>query len=67
MPRLIFTAFSTDSDSYEPLGDFLKLVTEEKLRVCLFLGPFVDAKNELIVNNNFQVSLHIVMHDTTYF
>jgi len=45
---------TSDSDSYEPLGDFLKLVTEEKPRVCLFLGPFVDAKNELIVNNNFQ-------------
>lgn len=46
---------TSDSDSYEPLEDFLKIVADEKPRVCLFLGPFIDAKNELILNNNFQM------------
>lgn len=45
---------TSDSDSYEPLEDFLKVVIEAKPRVCLFLGPFIDAKNELILDNNFQ-------------
>jgi len=45
---------TADSDAYEPLEDFLNLVKEQRPHVCILLGPFIDAKNELIVNNSFQ-------------
>ena len=47
----------TDSEAYEPLEDFLNVVKEQRPKVFILIGPFVDAKNELIVNNNFQVQL----------
>jgi len=47
--------FSTsDSDAYEPLVDFLGLVKEQRPKVFVLIGPFVDAKNELVSNTNSQ-------------
>ena len=48
----------SDSEAYEPLEDFLNVVKEQRPKVFILIGPFVDAKNELIVNNNFQVQLY---------
>jgi len=45
---------TSDSEAYEPLEDFLNVVKEQRPKVFILIGPFVDAKNELIVNNNFQ-------------
>ena len=52
---VVFVPTYSDSDAYEPLEDFLNLVKEQRPHVCILLGPFIDAKNELIVNNSFQV------------
>lgn len=51
---------TSDSDAYEPLQDFLALVKETRPQVCIFLGPFMDAKNDLVINNNCQAG------DVTY-
>ena len=52
---LILTTLS-DSDAYEPLVDFLGLVKEQRPKVFVLIGPFVDAKNELVSNTNSQVN-----------
>ena len=52
-----------DSEGFEPLEDFLCLVKEQRPKVFLLIGPFVDAKNELVINNNFQACHQITMVD----
>ncbi|CAB4023880.1 DNA polymerase alpha subunit B, partial [Paramuricea clavata] len=39
---------TSESDSYEPLTDFLSQVSKEKPNLVVLMGPFVDAKNDLI-------------------
>ena len=39
---------TSESDSYEPLTDFLNQVLQEQPNLVIMMGPFVDAKNDLI-------------------
>ncbi|XP_028396086.1 DNA polymerase alpha subunit B-like [Dendronephthya gigantea] len=41
---------TSESDSYEPLIDFLNQVLKEEPDLVVMMGPFIDAKNDLIEN-----------------
>jgi len=45
---------TSDSTSFEPLEDFLSIVVDVRPQVVLFLGPFIDAKHELLANGTTQ-------------
>lgn len=39
---------TSESDSYEPLSDFINQVQKENPDLVIMIGPFVDAKHEMI-------------------
>ncbi|XP_002731400.1 DNA polymerase alpha subunit B-like [Saccoglossus kowalevskii] len=42
--------FTSDSLSFDPLNDLIKVILKEKPDVCILFGPFVDSRHEHVVN-----------------